>query len=1542
MATAKNGVVANMGTHNSATNGRLGAQVPINWEPPVNASERFSHRLNLTDAFIDMKKQTLTCPHQHHLEVVASDGVEERELQRLVWSQTGQKNGTVAVQRKLRLGFLLLKGDYIYMVSEPPGEPYYIGRVMGFNEKSKPQAANGALMDVSATHEFLIQWFYRPRDISKNTLDLRLLFASMHSDTCPLTSFRGLVTVKHKQEVEKLYVPKLHSSVADTVSAVEYYTLLPNCFYFDKLFDRYMIKFYDIVRTASLLEYLDNNANNNRNYILALNKRYEYVFMEATRTKTFLNNFTSTMSTHCTVCAEWCPSSASVTCSGCGKHFHMLCLDPPLLKKPSRGFSWTCALCSKQHDLEQQRKKIVMLLNDNKTAEFHASPEMEFEVAPESAQEDSPYNLAASCERSLDDILPKYELAAMEYLRSDADKFVAERRLAEEWNIRYLGLHCKLEDAVDPDDRSPYPRASTSLGARYQATNIPEYIDHPIMYYEVENVSPHGKSKKGPGGRKANKRATDEEKRATLLVPSEFRSVLPKNYPSWLQPRPKGYLERGVDDGCGNTCTLLWKARAADIDDDFHQFDAYLARCSLFAKNLELYPNSPNFMDAIVKIYMNAGGSVENALAGVKKLTRKSLGEPTLTKEEIKRFEAGVKKYGSELYPIAKEVKTQPFSSIVRYYYVWKKTKRGQTIWGKYPGRKKKNKASEMKVITAGDAFADSDDDSAYENEKIVEQKKLFKCKHCHLYVSEAWYKITGFDGASKHDSGLEVTDPHAVTALCFRCAKLWRRYAVYWEDPLEVDKKNTKGVGGYKRKVEAELADDAERILTHADMIGAVLCPEPHRSTIESSVICDSALFREPLKYLTKQKPAELVVQSKPASRLTLRQATLSAKDQSPEPQRKKRKTEKRTEKKVYVKEEIKKETVDKKESKIETIMDTKVETVIKDERKRATNRKESAAKRKKKETKADTKVKKEHSATPKPATKRPKEAAYSQASAISPLFNSLYSTPLSLRSLMKMLLTTPLLKQVIDSFCSAQSVNPILLAGSKKVISELCPVQACATCAVCLEGITSNETSSDSLFCITCRVSVHSSCVAESNDSLWQCECCMNEINANFSRNYTCCLCTTGYEGHQRLGPAKDYFVCVSQTGQWCHILCAIFSCVSFGVNGIPASLDAKSSIYSGVFVENVALALMRNTRSICTVCSVAGGCLIECMECGADTRAHVSCAQRADGFCLGFYLTLSASKTGANAFVEGEACRITPIMVCAKHECPANVLPIRHPGKKLPNADPRTLLFLFLEDLRRTTRRGGNGALLQSSNYLTMVAECMDQRDGEFDKLKHGQLTENTAMKGKHTRCCARCNVFSSPRWWPQETTVSIEEQDGSGLKAWLSQQSREGEFASGGNSEPVMSSEGEVASEIICPMIKSVIQSRVIQGSGEPGSLSLVNINLEKARGGTELESDIQLAKEAENGSVFSEKRSNDAQIEKAFQRATSSMCFSPMAIAKSQQQYLCQKCHLSSEPLEYEAHGTEFLAEITQPLQCLHLGLTCFDDRVTSVYKFLSA
>lgn len=108
-------------------------------------------------------------------------------------------------------------------------------------------------------------------------------------------------------------------------------------------------------------------------------ERYEYIAAE----KEVVPDLTDALRL-CDTCTVWCAryvivylihichinltkqafSLESVQCDRCKKYFHMHCVQPPLQAKPSRGYGWTCAPCSRRHEEEV----------DSRAAVRHATP----------------------------------------------------------------------------------------------------------------------------------------------------------------------------------------------------------------------------------------------------------------------------------------------------------------------------------------------------------------------------------------------------------------------------------------------------------------------------------------------------------------------------------------------------------------------------------------------------------------------------------------------------------------------------------------------------------------------------------------------------------------------------------------------------------------------------------------------------------------------------------------------------------------------------------------------------------------------------------------------------------------------------------------------------------------------------------------------------------------------------------------------------------------------------------------------------------------
>lgn len=1527
---------------NGISSGGSSNSIPYNWQPIPEPVDYFSHKLNLKAAFIDVTTQTLSCPNQPLIPQTYDDSFQP--------VNTNNKRRKSVANKEI---FTIKKHDFIYMVSEPPGEPYYIGSVMGFTRKEGSSTklhdniknnANGNKSLVAtisnnyedaANYVFKIQWYYRPRDISKSTSDSRLLYASMHTDTCPLLSFRGVVTVKHKQDIENGLVPvrsrnengtgansngnsssSSSSSSPSPTTPLEIYSQQPNCFYFDKLFDRYMVKFYDIILTKSLLIESKNN-DKNQNFLQALNKRFEFIFVEGTIAKAFVNSFSSS-SSNCEKCGQWCSNQESVNCVVCNNHYHMHCLDPPLLKKPSRGFSWSCALCTKKYEMEHQRKKMIMLSHDNKLSnEMQLTNELSYISSPVSEAEDQDQEGEGdvieedeedeeldgfATSSSLVDGLPKFESMAKEFLKMDSNLSLEQRRIKEEWNMRYLGMHARLEDGVDIEDRSPYPRALTRLGARHQAINLPEYEDHPIIYYDNEKTLSVANGDKKKKSSKKSRRTNNNSKVNVaegdpafikLEVPKEFEDVSPSDYPDWLQPRPKGYLERGEDDGEGRTCTLLYKPALEDIDDDFQKLDSYVEMCYPIAeKKLRIIPTTPNFMDAILKTYMERGGNVEESLKIVNSFTRDSLAEPTLTKEEIKKFEDGVRKYGSELYPTFKEVKTQSCAMIVRYYYLWKKTANGRKIWGNFEGRiqkKLQNIKEEEKVSkpsTEIDFLASAEDDSSYENDRIQESRNFMTCKHCSTHQSILWYRITGHDANPKSEK--DGSSDGKTLALCLRCARIWRRYAVVWEDPQEVKKKNTRGAGGWKKKVEYELVRDSEKIFRESQKFGGGFnynVPVPETSVLMAPVL-----------------PALTTSSKKPTKQINGSKKTVASTTKGEEPPKKKRNTAKKNDtskaasavpatelklepepKSVEVlsstvtplKLKAKKATapkvsagdkkVAKSNSKTATVASNKKEGISKASSKSVSSSNVTASNSKKQTKTQDTTTsngKRKRNAEPikkaikkqkdsddkvdvkvsipkdeKPPAKKPKKVkptisnlAGSNASSsekstagnnnvhqlskdssndiiVANSNKNYVMIKFNKKGEKKLTMNKDILKSTIDQFRPRQLLEvgaqlPVYQIPAGTVVDLPFSVKE-RNCSVCQEVDEREESILETLICSNCGVNVHASCVGVSISSSvakpvkeWLCEPCVNDLNPQFSTLYSCSLCLANESNYEltMLGSNKvkpDFLKPISDSGKWCHLLCALFNfeCISFklplkrerakadNLTKIEPSTGRISSLCS---IESASEVYLKGYDTKCGICCSGNGSLIECDLCegkaglvgeGSKVKYHPTCVQDAPKFSIGFKLVTDNTHIHVDKEFRlvriGELVgRLKPVISCSKHhdlKIP-NFFKFRDIGKRVNTGEEKPVIYLFIEDILKAIDASSKltGPQAKASNYirLTTMFERSERKREErtyFRVFKHEGSNNNRKEK-----VCKKCKVKVSPMWWPTGDAKEINEK------------------------------------------------------------------------------------------------------------------------------------------------------------------------------------
>ena len=481
-------------------------------------------------------------------------------------------------------------------------------------------------------------------------------------------------------------------------------------------------------------------------------------------------------------------------------------MRPPIAKKPSRGFAWSCAACARAQERKLQER--------HTPAVGEASHEAEEDEAPEE-EEDEAGTFASTRAPSLD---------ASDVAVDDHPGTQAEIAVAKMWPVRYLGIHCRVEDALQYDDRAIYPRASSRLGPRHQA-NVNVWHGH-----QVEFVKPSEIKKRYVKTSSHKKDAKlSKETVAALEADREMKAKRPK----WVMDEPVGYVHRGErhpNNDPKNTAELRFSMNAqssrgedegpvpSEPENRAEIVDGYMKRARQCAKDVGVKEYSTNFLDKALELLMANDYDVERALQQLKKVNKvKDLKEPELSKDELKKFEDGVAKYGSEHRLVRLHMKTsRPLPEIIRFYYMWKKTPKGREIWAAFDGRKgfrkRMEKDTDARLV---DDVADSHDDSAFDGDKAMKQKRGFECKFCKAHKSRQWRRAPGVAPGS-----IVLADPRGsskdrsnqlVVGLCQRCAMLWRKYAIKWENLEEIQKKLNQTSGGkaWKRKYDEELLNE-------------------------------------------------------------------------------------------------------------------------------------------------------------------------------------------------------------------------------------------------------------------------------------------------------------------------------------------------------------------------------------------------------------------------------------------------------------------------------------------------------------------------------------------------------------------------------------------------------------------------------------------------------------------------------------------------------------------------------------------------------------
>ncbi|KAM5536579.1 hypothetical protein V8D89_009674 [Ganoderma adspersum] len=304
------------------------------------------------------------------------------------------------------------------------GTPYSIARIMEFLPAQGTPTFDRAGGRNEPITRVRLAWYYRPSDVSDRTVaDSRLLLAAIYSEVCELSQLRARCFVHHR----------------DRISDLAGWKKRPDRFYFTRLFDPWLRKEFEVIPATTV-----RNVPAHIREVLV--DRYEYIVAE----REVVPDLTDDLRL-CDTCEKWCPPAESLQCDRCKKFFHMECVTPPMLSKPSRGYGWTCAPCSRAHEEEVEKHDMR-----------HHTP-----VAAPKPKTNAPPARGRGRPRKDRVLAEKEENVEIKHFKM--------------WPFRYFGLYTFAEDTLDPDDLI-FPRAATRVGPKYQVTvpTAPGTADRPI------------------------------------------------------------------------------------------------------------------------------------------------------------------------------------------------------------------------------------------------------------------------------------------------------------------------------------------------------------------------------------------------------------------------------------------------------------------------------------------------------------------------------------------------------------------------------------------------------------------------------------------------------------------------------------------------------------------------------------------------------------------------------------------------------------------------------------------------------------------------------------------------------------------------------------------------------------------------------------------------------------------------------------------------------------------------------------------------------
>ncbi|RCH95628.1 putative PHD type zinc finger protein with BAH domain-containing protein [Rhizopus stolonifer] len=590
-----------------------------------------------------------------------------------------------------------INADHVYLAPEHLGEPYYVGRVMEFCNSFKRKGLQAR-----------IAWFNRPKDvINRKSADPCLLVATMHSDINPVSSIRGKCVVTHKY-----YIPK---------DQLEVYKKKQDHFYYNQLYDRYIQRVYDVVPSETV-------QNVPMDTLEALKQRYQFIVVEQGKSADL-----TVARRLCCVCQGWCSSTASVKCAACQKSYHMTCLNPPLPRKPTKGFAWQCAFCARQ-ELIETSLPITSETSDRV-----------------SDKDDTKKRQTRTTRSQISKTQPQRQLPQPEPSNSQPS--------AIKLKIKHPRKTRNIDDRI-------YPRAKSRIGPKYQA-NVP---DNDISkHLSLSPVSePNSISSNKSKTKKIDKKGKSVQ-RPFIKKPGE--PSLPYNqcaYGPQYEVAERSPLApiRGGDD----TVTCIYTPGV--IDDE--QVDNYMERVKDL-ENIHLSSHTSDLMDSAIYELHKSGYQPEIAYQKMSQLTTDDFEHIVdWSKREVDAFEQSIREHGHDLNYVKKNVGTKSMADIVRYFYQWKKTDRYEPVYSEWtkifkPMKKFKSLAQKKKLYQDIKNDVESDEESDPTIIPKATYDESYQCMNCQTSDSAIW---------RRSPSDIDRKRKVFTEVLCDDCGIYWLKYA--------------------------------------------------------------------------------------------------------------------------------------------------------------------------------------------------------------------------------------------------------------------------------------------------------------------------------------------------------------------------------------------------------------------------------------------------------------------------------------------------------------------------------------------------------------------------------------------------------------------------------------------------------------------------------------------------------------------------------------------------------------------------------------------